>query len=80
MARYGIIVTEKVVREDCPIHWLRRGTVVEILPEGEVVCVAPCEGVDAAKFQKRKHRQFVNPEDFIALAPDQIEALRAVVV
>jgi hypothetical protein len=78
MARYGIIVTEKVVREDSPIHWLKKGTVVQLLEEGEVECVAPCRGVDIAEFKLRKHRQFLNAEDFIEIAPDQLEALRAI--
>jgi hypothetical protein len=77
MAHYGIIVTSKVERDDSVIHFLKKGTVVEILPEGEVVCVATCTGVDVAEFKSRKHRQFVNPEDFIEIDPDQLAALRA---
>jgi hypothetical protein len=76
MQRYGIIVTEKVDRPEFPIHWLLKGTVVRILEEGEVECVAPCYGVPFAQFKLRKHRQFLNPEDFIEIAPDQLEALR----
>ncbi|WP_158933774.1 hypothetical protein [Burkholderia sp. S171] len=78
MARYGIIVTEKVEPEDHYIHWLLRGTVVRLFGEGEVECVAPCYGVPFAQFQFRKHRQFLNDEDVIEIAADQLEALRAI--
>ena len=52
MQRYGIIVTEKVERVGFPIHWLLKGTVVEIIGDGEVECLVPCYGVDFAQFQK----------------------------
>lgn len=72
MKRYAVIVTEKVEREDPPIHWLIKGTVVEIIGEGEVECVVPCYGVDVAQFQKRKHKQFLNPEDIVEFSPEGI--------
>jgi hypothetical protein len=78
MAQYGIIVTEKVERDEGPLHWLKRGTVVEILEDGEVICVAPSYGVDIAMFSKRKHRQFINQDDFIEIDSEQLEALRAI--
>jgi hypothetical protein len=77
MNRYGVIVTEKVERDDGTIHWLLRGTIVQIIDDGEVECVASCYGVPFADFKFRKHRQFVNPEDVIEFPPDQLEALRA---
>jgi hypothetical protein len=75
MARYGVVVTEKADRDDSPIHWLLRGTIVEILPKGEVECVAPCYGVPFAQFKLRKHRQFLNDDDVIEIAPGQLAAL-----
>jgi hypothetical protein len=82
MQRYGIIVTEKVGREDAYIHWLKKGTIVEFLIDEKdqeyVQCVAPCFGVPVAQFKFRKHVQYVNPEDVIEIAPDQLEALRAI--
>jgi hypothetical protein len=81
MARYGIIVTEKVEREDHYIHWLKKGTIVEIRVDDKeqeyAQCITPVYGVDIAQFQKRKHHQYVNLEDFIEIDPDQLEALRA---
>jgi hypothetical protein len=78
MARYAVVVTEKVERDSEPIHWLLKGTVVQLLGEGEVECAAPCYGVPFAQFQFRKHRQFLNNEDVIEIAADQLEALRAI--
>jgi len=78
MERYGVVVTEKVTAECPTIHWLKRGTVVRIVGECEVECVAPCYPVDKAVGQmgRRKHRQFINPEDVTSIDPDQLAALR----
>lgn len=70
MKRYAVIVTEKVERDSGPIHWLKKGTVVEIVGEGEVECVTPVYGVDVAQFSKRRHRQFLNPEDIVEFSID----------
>jgi hypothetical protein len=72
MKRYAVIVTEKVERDSGPIHWLLKGTVVEVLDNGEVECVSPCYGVDVAQFQKRKHRQFLNDEDIVEFSVEGI--------
>jgi hypothetical protein len=80
MARIAIIVTEKVERDDGTIHWLKKGTLVEVCVDDKeqeyVQCVAPVYGVDIAQFQKRKHHQYINQEDFIEIDPEQLAALR----
>lgn len=83
-SRYAVIVTEHTGDTDAPnnpIHWLLKGTVVEVLVDEKgqeyVQCVAPCFGVSLAQFPSRRHIQYLNPEDIIELAPDQLDALRA---
>lgn len=78
MERYGIIVTEKSEDDDSAIHWLKRGTVVQIVGENEIECVAPCYPVNVAieQMSRRKHRQYVNPDDVLEIHPDQVAALR----
>jgi len=82
MSRYGIIVTEKVEREDPYIHWLKKGTIVEFHLDDRgqeyAQCISPVYGVEVAQFQKRKHKQYINQEDFIEIDPEQLEALRAI--
>jgi hypothetical protein len=81
MARIAIIVTEKVERDDGAIHWLKKGTLVEFHLDDKgqeyAQCITPVYGVDIAQFQKRKHHQYVNQEDYIEIDPEQLAALRA---
>jgi hypothetical protein len=79
MARYGVIVTEKVQPEDGVVHWLKRGTVVQIVRDWDVKCVLPCYPINMAVTDMgfKAHSQSVNPEDVLEIPPDQLAAIQA---
>jgi hypothetical protein len=73
------IVTEKVQPEDGVVHWLKRGTVVQIVRDWDVKCVLPCYPINMAVTDMgfKAHSQSVNPEDVLEIPPDQLAAIQA---